>query len=125
MEIILQIFFEFLIQIIGEILFEFGLHSFGEPFRRQPNPWLAALGYVLIGAVIGGISVIIFPNHLVHLKTYQLVNLIVTPIIAGVCMAAIGAWRVRHGQTFFRIDQFAYGYLFALVIAVIRFLFAT
>lgn len=32
-------------------LFEIGLHALAEPFRRRPQPWLAALGYLPLGAV--------------------------------------------------------------------------
>jgi hypothetical protein len=33
-------------------------------------------------------------------------------------------WRARHGKPVLRIDRFAYGYLFALAFALVRFLFA-
>jgi len=39
-------------------------------------------------------------------------------------MAILGAWRARRGQQVLRIDRFAYGYLFALSIALVRFYFA-
>jgi hypothetical protein len=39
-------------------------------------------------------------------------------------MAAIGAWRARRGEPVLRIDRFAYGYLFALSLALVRFFFA-
>ena len=38
-------------------------------------------------------------------------------------MATIGAWRIRRGQAVWRIDRFAYGYLFALGLALVRFQF--
>ncbi len=125
MEILLQLLGEFLIQIIGEALFELGLHSMAEPFRKPPNPWLAALGYSVFGVIVGVISLFIFPDYLVHSKAFRFANLIITPIVVGVCMAALGAWRMRRGHAVFRIDKFAYGYLFALVIAIVRFNFAS
>jgi hypothetical protein len=39
-------------------------------------------------------------------------------------MCALGAWRARRGGVVLRIDRFAYGYLFALALALIRFWFA-
>jgi hypothetical protein len=36
----------------------------------------------------------------------------------------MGAWRARRGQQVLRIDRFAYGYLFALSLGLVRFYFA-
>ena len=38
-------------------------------------------------------------------------------------MSLIGRWRASHGQEILRIDRFAYGYLFALALALVRFVF--
>jgi hypothetical protein len=39
-------------------------------------------------------------------------------------MAALGAWRIRRGQSLVPLDRFAYGCLFALAFAFVRFSFA-
>jgi hypothetical protein len=39
-------------------------------------------------------------------------------------MAGMGAWRARRGQPVLRIDKFAYGFLFALALALVRYFFA-
>ena len=123
LEIFLEVLGEFLLQVVGEVLVELGLHSLAEPFRRPPNPWLAALGYLLIGAVLGGLSLLVFPSNLVP-PPWRAVNLVVTPLAVGGLMALMGAWRVRQGPSAWRIDRFAYGYLFALALALVRFFFA-
>ncbi len=123
LEALLEIIGEFLLQAFGEALVELGLHALGEPFHRRPNPWLAALGYAGFGAIMGGLSLTVLPNNLVP-ETLRLANLILTPLAVGALMTAIGAWRARRGQPVLRIDRFAYGYLFALTFALIRFKFA-
>lgn len=123
LEIIFEVLGEFLLQAVGEALFELGFHSLGEPFRRPPNPWLAALGYTLFGAILGGLSLLVFPNNLVP-EAWRVANLVLTPLAVGGVMVGMGAWRVRRGQPVLRIDRFAYGYLFALSLALIRFYFA-
>lgn len=123
LELILELLGEFLLQVVGEALFEIGFHSLAEPFRRPPNPWLAAIGYALFGAILGGISLLAFPNNLVP-EAWRVANLVATPIAVGAIMTLMGAWRARRGQQVLRIDRFAYGYLFALFIALIRFYFA-
>ncbi len=124
MEILLELLLEFVIQMIGEVLFELGLHALAEPFRRPPDPWLAALGYALFGGILGGLSLWVFPHHAVASAGWRLVNLLFTPILAGVGMSLIGTWRARRGQPLLRIDRFAYGFLFALCLALVRFQWA-
>ena len=123
LEAILELIGEFLLQIAVEALVELGLHSLAEPFRRAPDPWLAALGYLLFGALLGGLSLLVFPANFVP-GPWRIVNLAVTPLAAGLLMALVGKWRARRGQDVLRIDRFAYGYLFALALALVRFSFA-
>ena len=124
LEFLVQLLGEFLIQVIGQALIELGMHSMIEPFSKPPNPWFAAIGYALFGLILGLLSLLAFPEYLVHSGSLRIANLIITPMAVGTCMAALGAWRVRRGDNTFRIDKFAYGYLFALSIAVIRFWWA-
>ena len=123
-EFLAEIIGEFLLQAFGEILVELGIHAIGEPFRRAPNPWLAAFGYLFFGAILGLLSLLIFPNHLVPGKDLRLVNLIVTPVAVGLVMTGVGFLRARRSEPVLRIDRFAYGYLFALALAAVRFMFA-
>ncbi|SDO21064.1 hypothetical protein SAMN05216303_101818 [Rhodoferax sp. OV413] len=123
-EFLFSIFGEFLLQIVVETFFELGLHSLAEPFRRKRNPWMAATGYAIFGALFGALSLLLFPAHLVLNHLGQLSNLLLVPVAAGLGMSALGAWRERRGQDALRIDSFSYGYLFALAFALVRFQFA-
>lgn len=123
-EFLLEVVGEFLLQVILETLAELGLHSIAEPFRKPPNPWFAAVGYAIFGAAAGGLSLLVLSNHLVVGGGWRIANLIVTPVAAGLMMCAMGAWRARRGQSLLRIDRFAYGYLFALTLALVRYFFA-
>ncbi|MRV73110.1 hypothetical protein GJ700_15480 [Duganella sp. FT92W] len=121
MEILVELLFEFLIQLFGELLVEVGLQSIAAPFRKESSPWLAAIGYAFFGAVAGAISLWLFPDHMVVNVKLRLINLGVTPIATGLCMSLLGAWRARRGQDLIRIDRFSYGYLFALCLGLVRF----
>lgn len=123
-EFLLQLLFEFLLQAFGELLMELGLHAMKEPFQDPPTPSIAAIGYLLIGLLVGGLSLLIFHQHFIQAPLGRWLNLLLTPVLAGLAMAQIGAWRARRGQRVLRIDRFAYGYLFALGFALIRFTFA-
>lgn len=128
LEALLGALFQFLgelaLQVIGEILVEIGLHSIKEPFRGSPNSWLAAVGYAMFGAGFGGLSLLVMPSHFVASPALRLLNLAVTPVGAGLCMTLVGRLRARRGEALLRIDRFAYGYLFAFTIALIRLVWA-
>lgn len=123
LEFLFEILGEFLLQAFGEALVELGLHSLAEPFQRAPNPWLAAVGYTLFGAALGGLSLLVFPSYLVP-PPWRLANLFLTPFAVGGLMVAMGAWRARRGENVLRIDRFLYGFLFAAALALVRYLFA-
>ncbi len=124
LEFLFEIVGEIVLQILFEALAELGLRSLAEPFRRPTNPWLAVFGYTLFGAAAGGLSLLAFPSHLVGSHGMRIANLIITPIAVGLLMCAVGAWRARRGEQLLRIDRFAYGYLFAVSLALVRFTFA-
>ena len=124
LQLLLELLGEFQLQITVEALIELGLHSLAEPLRRPPNPWLAALGYALFGALLGALSLLLLPAHLAPAGFVRTVNLLLTPVAVGGCMVLFGAWRAKRGEALWRIDRFAYGYLFALGFALIRHWFA-
>ncbi len=123
-EFLIELFGEILIQFVAEALAEAGMHSLFDRRDYKPNPWLAGLGYALLGAVAGGITVWLLPNHMVHSEALRKLNLLVTPLAAGGMMTLFGSWRAKRGDPVLRIDRFAYGYVFALSLALVRFVFA-
>jgi uncharacterized membrane protein len=123
-ELLFEIVGEFLLQAVMEALAELGLHSLGEPLRRQRNPWLAGLGYAIFGALAGGLTLWLLPDHLVRSEVLRKLSLLVTPLASGGIMCLMGAWRARRGDELLRIDRFAYGYVFALALALVRYIFA-
>lgn len=123
MELIVEVLFEFVLQAVLEILAELGVHKARAAAARRPNPWMAALGYTVMGGVAGVISLAIFPALFAHSETAQITNLVLTPILAGSFMLLMGAWRRRRGDEPVGFDRFACGYLFALAMALVRFNF--
>lgn len=124
MEFLFEILGEFVLQFLGEVLLEVGLQALVAPFRKESSAWLAAMGYAVFGAVLGGLSLLVFPHYLVADKSLRVTNAALSPIAAGIGMAAVGAWREKRGQVVLRIDRFSYGYVFALAFGLIRFWFA-
>ena len=115
---------EFLVDVVGQVLIDLGLHAIAEPFKISPNPAVAAGGYFLLGAIFGGASLLILPNHLLPAGALRFADVLLAPVAAGAVMAGVGAWRSRRGDSVYRIDTFLYGYLFALAMALVRLRFA-
>jgi hypothetical protein len=124
MEFLFEILGEFILQFLGEVLLEVGLQALAAPFRKESSAWLAAVGYAVFGAVLGALSLLVFPHYLMANKSLRVANAALSPIAAGMGMAALGAWRSKRGQVVLRIDRFSYGYVFALAFGLIRFWFA-
>ncbi len=124
LEFLFEILGELILQLIFEVLAEFGLRALGAPFQKTPNPWLAGIGYAVLGAAAGGLSLWLVPSHLVKSESWRVLNLILTPVAVGLLMSALGTLRSRQTQPMLRIDRFAYGYMFAFSLALIRFVFA-
>lgn len=126
-ELILQLILEVLLPFVAEISFDVLLRSLGEPFKVRENrmPFLAGVGYFLIGLIFGGISLLIFPRSFVRSETFHGISLLITPILAGLGMSAIGKLRERQGQSVLRLDSFVYGFVFAFGMALVRFVYTT
>jgi hypothetical protein len=124
-ELLLAFILEILLPIIGELFLELGVRSLGEPFmqREKRNPILAGAGYALFGLIFGGASLLIFPNSFVRSERFHGINLLVTPVVAGLAMSGLGWLRRRKGQTVIRLDSFIYGFLFAFMMALVRFVY--
>ena len=127
----MEIIFELLAQLVLEVLvqgsFELGGRGLVSVFRKdgaEVKPWLAICGYILMGAIAGGISIWLVPLHLLKLPFLQIINLAITPIILGFIFEFFGRWRTRNEKPRYAMDQFSYGFTFALTMGLIRYFFA-
>jgi len=124
-EFVAGILSELLLELAFEMLIEFGFYGLYEklkaPFRNSAV--IEATGYVLVGSMLGGASVFVFPNSFIGDPDLQVLNLIITPVLAGLAMMGVGALRRKRGQHPIRLDSFTYGALFAFSLEFVRFLF--
>lgn len=123
LELLFELLGEFLLQVCGELLAELGLRGLAQPFEKRPSLWWAAISYAVLGLLVGGLSLLAFPQNLIA-PQWRLANLIVTPLAVGAVMHAVGRWREGRGQALLRIDRFGCGFIFALALGLVRYHFA-
>ncbi|MCA8944342.1 MAG: hypothetical protein KDB80_17385 [Planctomycetes bacterium] len=128
-ELILEVFGEVILlaiaEAIGHLISELGLRVRGDVSEKPANPVILVLGYTLFGSLLGALSVVALPKLLIASHVGRIVNLVLSPIVVGLGMAAFGAWRARRGRRVLRIDRLAFGGAFALGFALVRFLLAS
>jgi hypothetical protein len=110
----LGILFRALFEVVLEGVWELFQNVMRAPFQRT------ALGYTVYGAIVGGISLFVFPFHALA-GSWREISLIGMPVVAGAALSVFGWWRAgrRHGVV--RRHRFAYGYLFALGLVLVRY----
>lgn len=123
-EIILQFLGELLLQMVFELLVELGFHSIADTAKKPRNAVLSSIGFILLGAVAGGVSMLIFPTSLIHSANLRAINLFATPFAIGAIMMLIGKVRDRKGQTLVKLDRFGYAFAFAFSMSLVRFVAA-
>jgi uncharacterized membrane protein len=84
---------------------------------------LAGGGCVLLGAVLGGLSLGVYMHPAAPIPVRLLVNLVVIPAAVGLSAQTWGRFRRWRQRATSQIDTFAYGFLFALTFGVVRILF--
>lgn len=125
MEFIIEIVLEFLVAMVWELFADLIIH-----FRAR-NPWLNWAASMLVNALVlfgfglicGLLSLLFFPRAFVRSESLHGISLVITPVLAGLCMAAIGWIRERRGKLVTRLESFSYGFVLAFGIALIRFYF--
>ena len=134
MEIIAEILFQFLIWILEALLeavVQVGFGALGEMLGRllkkpsadfqSVHPWWAAAGYAVFGAAMGFVSLLVVPTLMIESPILRMVNVLVSPLLTGASMAALGVWRRKKGQAIMRMDTFAYGVYFGFAMALVRY----
>src|SRR5258708_14861896 len=94
-------FLEMFLEIVFEAAFEFAAEFLGALVLRGvaavfdtselKNPLLATVGYVFLGGVAGGLSLLFFPHPLVHPSRVPGLSVVIRPLLSWLGMALVGA----------------------------------
>ena len=91
------------------------------------NQVLLGFVYVLLGALAGGLSLLVLPHPLIrreHPTRFHGISVLISPLMTGFVLSAIGGILRRLGKKVTPVETFGYGFAFALGMAVVRLFFA-
>ena len=92
------------------------------PPAKPFSPAAKLFFYLVVGALLGWISIHLFPHSFARHMDTKIAVLIGVPIGCGIMMAVIGEWKKKHGRVRGTLESFGCGFAFALPMAVIRFI---
>jgi hypothetical protein len=121
--IIIEFLLEFLLEFAGDLFMDLLIHGGSRvPWLNRAATRVLFAGILFgAGAVIGWFSLLFFPEAFVRSESLHGISLLVTPVLAGSAMAAIGWIRESRGKPAAPVENFAYGYVLALGMALVRF----
>jgi hypothetical protein len=127
LEILAELFFEAVFEFALEFLTALVLRGIEAVLDNSEfrNPLLAFIGYVFLGAAVGGISLLFVPHPFVHPSRFPGISVIISPVLAGLGMSFVGSRQRKRNRKVMQIESFGYGFAFAFGMALVRFLFVT
>jgi hypothetical protein len=124
---LVEIFFEVFIQFTGEALLDLLSRAAADVFKpvEPPHGLRTFFACGFLGTLAGAGSLVIFPHPLFHPSKIRGVSLIISPVITGLGMSALGAMLRRRGKRVVETERFPYAYAFAFGMALVRLVFAS
>ncbi|MEO7886295.1 MAG: hypothetical protein ABI893_06205 [Polaromonas sp.] len=127
MEFLLELLFEF----FGELFLQLFGEMFGGAFKaawyklrgrdHELTPWQEAAWSVITGIATGVLTVLVVPHLVIRLHWLQILNLLLAPLVAGLLVERVRAW--RESRRVFSGKVAGYAALFGFAFAVTRWLF--
>jgi len=126
MQLLFEILLELVLPLVIEIFAELALHGVIRFVRtnRVVRIVVTALMYFGVGLAAGFFSLLIWPKAFARSSTLPGISLVITPVLGGILMSYLAWLRVRAWDWTIRLETFAYGFLFAFAMALLRLLFA-
>jgi len=126
MEEILLVIIQFLIEVVGQVLlelpFEFGDWRRSELERGSWQRYTAAL---LLGGLIGGISLWFFPHTMLHQPWLRLANLVAAPLLSAALAHTIASSRMPQRSHIVPAVHGWTAFCFTLGVATVRFAYTS
>lgn len=126
MEEILALLLQFLIEVVFESL---GYLPFEILTTHKDREALDSIGgactaWLVVGGIIGGLSLLALDHSLLHYGWLRIANLVVAPLSAGFVAQAFARRRQASRPWIEPRNQFWFAFWFSLGIAAVRFVYA-
>lgn len=120
---LIELFGEALLETISALIASFLVRLFRRLFSTLSlfGPWEAGIVSVIAGTGLGVLSMAVFPHPIMHSTRLHGMSLVLSPFLTGLAMSLIGRAIRKRGGKALKIESFAYGFLFALAMATVRF----
>jgi hypothetical protein len=123
LEAVLWIIFELVGDIVFEALLEMALGGLKGAFDRENrDPAIATVGYAVLGAVIGGLSILCLPHPILRASPIPGVSIVLGPLAAGLAMEWWGRYRTRRGYDPTNLATWYGGAALAFTMSLVRYL---
>src|SRR5688500_18546512 len=116
----IELVIELLITFFGESLLDLAAHALGRSDRAHQT-LLRMIVFAVLGAIVGGVSLVLFPTHFIRDAGLRIASLVLTPLVVAAAFAWIGGRRERKGKHVSALEAFWPAYTFALAMAVVRY----
>jgi hypothetical protein len=93
--LLVQFVAEVLIELLIYLPFDLPLSRDAKTGERQGCGWLVL--YLMLGGMVGGLSLLIAPRLLLHSPPLRVANLIVAPVATGGLSWSLATWRRSRG----------------------------
>ncbi len=111
---------ELLLELFGELIVEIGVASAADAWRLRRGfeaSVLSVVGFAMAGAVVGGLTLLVFPRAVVHDETLRLIHLVTSPVIAAGALAVLRRVRMKS----FGWGTLLHGGALAFMLSLVRY----
>lgn len=126
-ELIFGFIGELVLETIGEVLLEYGFHGTAARISQgTSNKLILGAVYAAGGAVLGWLSLLMFPKMVFLHASFTVFYFIVSPIVAGLVLMTV-SWLIDRGinnSRWLQPAKFVFGVIFALSYSLSRLAFA-
>ncbi len=118
-DILSEVLFQVCLEFLASLLVRAGRNAIPTPPRE--DRFFTGFLFAAFGASAGLVSVRIFPHPLVHPSRFHGISLLISPLVTGLIMFATGRFEQKLGRKPTQIETFWIGFIFALAMAIVRF----
>jgi hypothetical protein len=124
LELVAWLFADLFVNLIGTFVADLLFHGLARIFgsRRPVGPLAMILGYAFLALGCGALNITLWPQHFIKNLSLRRASLIITPILAGLAMSALGSFLQKRHRATVQLETFTYGFLFAFIIQLMRYL---